>query len=312
MDERTVVITGGNSGLGYKCAQNIAKSNKDYTIFIACRDSLKAADAREKLLQETENSNIYALQLDLASLESVRKFYNAFCHEHLPPLYALVCNAGVNPRSMTYTEDGFEEAFGVNHLGHYLLANLMLNQMMTGGRIVFVTSDTHDPSKIFPYPTPVFENAKLLAYPDENDKDQASMRYPTSKLCTILCTYEMARRINEETYKQITVNAFNPGFMPDTNFVGGLPPVVSFFLPRFISVFAGLLGRGSNVEKSGKLLASMITDQKYEFITGTYNDRGDMIRSSEPSYDKTAARNLWVESAELVQLKADESILSVT
>jgi NAD(P)-dependent dehydrogenase (short-subunit alcohol dehydrogenase family) len=309
MEKRTVVITGGNTGLGYKCAQHIAMNSKNYTVVIACRNLEKAATAKKNLQQETGNPHIYALELDLASLESIRNFYDIFCHEKYPPLHALVCNAGVHGHSFGYTKDGFEETFGVNHLGHYLLANLMLNQMMTKGRIVFVASDMHDPPRFFPFPTPTFKNARLLAYPDENDNIP---RYPTSKLCNILCTYEMATRLAAESDKHITVNAFNPGFMPDTSLSAALSPVLRIFLPRLISIFAGLLGRGSNVEKSGKALAAMITDRRYEHTTGTYNDRGKVIKSSGPSYDKTAAKNLWVESAELVQLKQGESILSIT
>ena len=90
MEKRTVVITGGNSGLGYKCAKNIAVSDKDYTVVIACRNPDKAATATKSVQQETGTPNIYTLVLDLASLESIRGFNNVFCQEKYPPLYSLL------------------------------------------------------------------------------------------------------------------------------------------------------------------------------------------------------------------------------
>lgn len=216
-----------------------------------------------------------------------------------------MCNAGVHStRHLVYTEDGFEEAFGVNHLGHYLLANLMLNQMVTNGRIVFVTSDMHDFPKFPSSLQPVFKSSRSLAYPNENSGDYG---YSASKLCNILCTYEMSDRLKTETDKHITVNAFNPAFMPDT----GLTEAMGAFIPRLINIFAWIIGSSSNVKKSGNALAAMITDNRYENTTGTYNDRGKIAKSSKASYDKEAARRLWVESAEMVNLKKEESILSI-
>lgn len=281
-------------------------NSQDYTVVIACRNIGKAAIAQKNLRQETGNPNIYALKLDLASLKSVRNFYKDFCHEKYPPLYALVCNAGVHSTGhLAYTEDGFEEAFGVNHLGHYLLVNLMLNQMIDNGRIIFVTSDMHDFPKFPSSLKPVFKNSRSLAYPHESCEDYG---YSASKLCNILCTYEMSNRLASETDKHITVNAFNPGFMPDTR----LSEIMGPFIPRLISIFAWIIGSSSNAKRSGKALAAMITDNRYEHTTGTYNDRGKITKSSKASYDKEAARRLWVESAEMVKLRQDESVLSTT
>ena len=315
MEKRTIVITGGNSGLGYQCARNIAETSNNYTVVIACRNIEKAA-ATKRLQLETGNPHIYALKLDLASLESIRSFYEEFCHKKYPPLYSLVCNAGINNRGVEYTKDGFEMNFGVNHLGHYLLANMLLNQMVSSGRMVFVSSDTHKPSPPLPYSAPVFKNARILAYPEKNGEDErtvAMLRYPTSKLCNILCVHEMADRLAAETEKHITVNAFNPGLMTGTNFMAKPSnAVLRIAMEGLMSLLGRLIGRLGNSKKSGKALASMITEAQYEHITGKYYDRGKETESSKPSYNKTAARNLWIESAELVKLKQGETILSIT
>ena len=77
MENKTVIITGGNSGLGYQCAKNIAMSNSGYHIILACRNAKKADIAAETLKGETNNPNISTMELDLASLSSIRMFYKA-------------------------------------------------------------------------------------------------------------------------------------------------------------------------------------------------------------------------------------------
>jgi len=311
MEKRTVVITGGNSGLGYQCAKYIAINDKNYIVVIACRNPQKAKNAVENLRSETGNPSIYSLGLDLASLESIRKFYYDFCKEEYPPLYGLVCNAGLSSRNTEYTKDGFELTFGVNHLGHYLLSNLLLKQMAKNGRVVFVSSDTHDPSKYFPFPAPIFTNAERLAYPEKDGggkNNNLMMRYTASKLCNILCTYELAARLAAETASNITSNAFNPGFMPDTNLVpSAANPVVRVAMAGLMKPFGGL----GYSQKSGKALAALITDKQYERVTGKYYDRAEEVKSSEPSYDKAAAKKLWDESAELVSLSQSETLFTV-
>ena len=304
MSNKTIVITGGNSGLGFQCAKNIALTDKEVTIILACRNIQKAENAIQELTKETGNKNISARSLDLSSLDSVRSFAKNIKSENLPPLYALVCNAGLNPTTLTYTKEGFETTFGVNHLGHYLLANLLLETVENNGKIIFVSSDTHNPPKIFPFPAPVFESAERLAHPQQSDN--AMLRYPTSKLCNLMTAYAMSEKMEKETEKVISINAFNPGLMVSTNLNGGSSRVQN----GIMTIFGKILGRLGSAEGSGKALAEMVTNSKYKNITGRYIDRGVDTQSSPASYDKIAMEKLWKESAELVHLQKDETILS--
>ncbi|MEJ1230076.1 MAG: SDR family NAD(P)-dependent oxidoreductase [Galbitalea sp.] len=215
MDDRTVIVTGGNAGLGYETAKNIALSDPAYHVVLACRSRSRGEGAAASLRSETGNPRIQAMQLDLASLASVRAFATTLSEEGLPPLFGIVCNAGISAAGVAgtpRTEDGFEMIFGVNHLGHFLLTNLLLPAMEDHGRIVFVTSDLHNPPAFFPAKVR-YDSGAAIAH------GKAGMaQYCTSKLCNIYCTYEMARLIQEDTEKRITVNAFNPGAMSDTGF----------------------------------------------------------------------------------------------
>ncbi|MDR0873597.1 MAG: SDR family NAD(P)-dependent oxidoreductase, partial [Prevotellaceae bacterium] len=214
--KRTFIITGGNSGLGYQCVKNIALENVENHVVIASRNLEKSNAAAETLVRETGNPHICAMPLNLASLVSVRTFYKLFTDSNFLPLYGLVCNAVSGSGSKpVFTEDGYEMTFATGHLGHFLLANLLLKNMQNGGRIVFVSSDQHNPPRLF----------GSLHYTDAIDiasakNESHNLRYSMTKLCNIYCAYEMSERLKSESDKQITINAFNPGFMADTGLSG--------------------------------------------------------------------------------------------
>ena len=314
---KSVIITGGNTGLGYRCAHNIALSDKSWQIVIASRDTNKANDAVSKLKAETGNDNVIALPLDLASLASVRKFVQVFSKSGLPPLHAVVCNAGLQVVKRTaYTQDGFEMTFGVNHLAHFLLVHILLKHMTEPGRIIFVSSGTHDPELVTGMPAPIYVNAQTLAYPDSDSagKSEAYIgrrRYSTSKLCNIYCTYEFADRIKRETGKNITVNAFDPGLMPGTGLARQFNPV-AFFVWKYIMPAMTLLPINANrPKKSGKALAALAMSPLFNGVTGKYFEGKKEIKSSKQSYNKENAMDLWNTSINLVKLSKDETILSL-
>ncbi|MGK7955546.1 MAG: SDR family NAD(P)-dependent oxidoreductase [Crocosphaera sp.] len=233
---KTVIISGANNGLGYACAKELAL-NKDIYLILACRDHQKGTKAVEKLKTSSNNNQIEAITLDLASLKSVRQFETEFAQKNLPPLGIIICNAGIQfIQRQTYTEDGIETTFAVNHLGHFLLVNLLLKHLKPPGRIIFVSSDTHDSSKITGMPAPNFQDPNLLAHPeldptlkDKSVSDLGRIAYTTSKLCNILCAYELYRRLEKQGLSTeehpITVNVFTPGLMPGTGLAQDYPPI---------------------------------------------------------------------------------------
>jgi NAD(P)-dependent dehydrogenase (short-subunit alcohol dehydrogenase family) len=300
--DRTFIITGGNSGLGYQCAKNIALQSKNNSVVIASRNIEKSGDAVKQLALETQNTGIYSLPLDLSSLQSVRNFAAKFVSQKLPPLYGLVCNAisgGKKP-----TEDGFDMTFGTGHLGHFLLANLLLKNMRDG-RIIFVSSDQHNPPAFIA--KLCYTDALEFAYPNKNNH---SVKYSITKLCNIYCAYELSAKLHSETDKNITVNAFNPGFMADTG-LAKPQNATEKLLQHIAPLLARLLGTHSSDALSGKLLAEYMTNDKYEMVTGKYFDRGKEIPSSELSYNKANAANLWIRSVELTQLQQQETIFII-
>ena len=147
----TAIITGASSGLGLECARALLRSDPSWHIVLAVRDTSRGAEAVSQLGQPQRCT---VMQMDLASLASVRTFAENVRDACLPPLHAIVCNAGVQVSSTEWTEDGVEMTFGVNHLGHFTLVQGLLDKLAHPARIVVVSSGTHDPTKHTGMPDP--------------------------------------------------------------------------------------------------------------------------------------------------------------
>ncbi|MFE4107353.1 SDR family NAD(P)-dependent oxidoreductase [Almyronema epifaneia] len=301
---KTIIITGATSGLGYHCAETIAKSGQDWYIVIASRNPSTVEAAVQNLITGTEYPHIEGMILDLASLVSVRQFTENFRQAERPPLCAIVCNAGIQIVSDTqYTADGFEMTFGVNHLGHFLLVNLLLPNMSDSSRIVFVSSDTHNPATQTGMPAPQYQAVELLAFPSDNGDgdggDVGRVRYTTSKLCNVLCAYELSRRLQKQR-SPMTVNAFNPGLMLDTKLARDYSQAELSALSAAIS--PTVLENAKSSQAMGAALARLILDPELENVTGKYFDGLQEVLSSQESYDERKARELWESSKKLVKI----------
>jgi NAD(P)-dependent dehydrogenase (short-subunit alcohol dehydrogenase family) len=326
---KMVVVTGGNAGLGYECARAIAASGPEWRVVLAVRSTEKGERAALRIAEETANPEVGAMALDLASLASVRSFAGALARrDDLPPLRALVCNAGLQVVSGTsYTGEGFERTFGVNHLGHFLLANLLLRQLEAPARIFFVSSGTHDPRRRTGMPAPRYRGARALAYPekypDPEEGGQGKVgrrRYTTSKLCNAMLAYELDRRLRAEGMSTpeapVDANVFDPGAVPGTGLARDWGPLARLAwdggVGRLVPVLRRLGVSFSTPEASGRVLARLVTDPSLEGVSGTYFEIDERARSSEESYDREKARELWEASAALVGLEPAETPLRAT
>lgn len=319
---KTVIITGGNSGLGYNCAQQLAQDS-ELQIILACRNAEKAEQAVEKLKETSNNSNIAAMPLDLASFNSINSFVAEFANSNLPPLEAIVCNAGVQfIQRQTYTEDGFDTTFGVNHLGHFLLVNRLLKQLVAPARIIIVSSDTHDSSKKTGMPAAYFRDPQLMAHPEQDPilkgKDIGTIgriAYTTSKLCNVLCAYELSRRLQDSERstpsQAITVNVFNPGLMPGSGLAQDYTVAAKFVWNNILPILCKFVPNVNTMEQAGKALARLVSDPTLANITGKYFSCFKMINSSKESYDQEKAKQLWDASLQLTQLKSEETITPI-
>ncbi|MFB4296656.1 SDR family NAD(P)-dependent oxidoreductase [Actinomadura sp. NTSP31] len=311
---RTIVITGGNAGLGYGCAAALVSSTDGpWHVVVASRNADRTREAAGRLADTAgAGHTAEAMSLDLASLTSVRAFAAELADRvaagTVPPLQALVCNAGVQAGTkQTRTADGFESTFGVNHLGHFLLVNELLPALRAPARVVVVASGVHDPAQKAGVPVPAWNTAPALAHgelgPDaasDNAFVAGQRRYSTSKLANIYFTYALSRRLPHG----VTANAYDPGLVLGTGLQRSAPAPLRFaakhVLPRAKPLVRRFLtDKVYTAEESGAALAWLATAPELADTTGAYFHQRQAIRSSDDSYDVARADQLWEDSLPL-------------
>jgi NAD(P)-dependent dehydrogenase (short-subunit alcohol dehydrogenase family) len=294
---RTAIITGANSGLGLQCARALLATDPSWHLVLAVRDPKRGAAAVERL---GDGARCTVMQLNLASLSSVRDFIDDERAAGLPPIHAVVCNAGVQLVSGAHTTaDGYEMTFGVNHLGHFALVCGLLDTLMAPARIVVVSSGTHDPARFTGMPQPHYTSAADLAQPPgELTAEEGRRRYTTSKLCNLLFTYELDRRLDHGA-QGVTVNAFDPGLMPGSGLAGDYRPLQRFAWRYLLPALRFLPGVNST-RASGRKLAALAADPRFDGVTGMYFEGSKPALSSAGSYDLGTARELWETSERLL------------
>lgn len=307
---KTVIITGGNSGLGYECAKQLATANPDCLIVIAGRSLERVNQAIKRLNQETGSNRFLAARLDLGSLASVRHFAEEFPQLGLPPLQALVCNAGVQFKdNVQVSEDGHEATFAINYLGHFLLTNLLIEHMADSARILVLSSSSHDDQAKVPLPKPILKDAAILASPVPPAGEEVSTfvkrAYSTSKLCMLMFAYELERKLQAAGKTGITVNTFDPGGMK-TGMMREWNPASRLAL-NLAWPLLRLMPNTSTAKESGRVLAELALSPAYAgqsgdyySMIGSYRKGGMKKKTSSLSYDEQKAADLWRGSEKLV------------
>jgi len=194
--ERTVVVTGANTGIGKATA--LALARQGWRVYVACRSERKGEAAVASIKAATGNDAVFLLVLDLADLSSVRACADSFL-EPYEPLHVLVNNAGIGG-ARGLTRQGFELTFGVNHLGHFLLSSALLDRLTSSvpSRVVTVASDAHYSARGIDW--------DALRRPARGITGLGE--YAVSKLCNVLFSQELARRT---AGTGVTTYALHPG-----------------------------------------------------------------------------------------------------
>lgn len=194
---KTVIVTGGNTGIGYETALALFQAGAN--VIIACRDKSKAEKAIIEMENQKGTGSLEVGILDLASLNSVREFAEKFSSQHRY-LHLLVNNAGVATPPVSKTNEGYELQFGVNFLGHFALTGLLYSLLQTtqGSRIVTLSSNGYQNAVID------FDNLK-------SEKDYNPLReYRQSKLANLIFSIELDRRIKAKGHQVLSISA-QPG-----------------------------------------------------------------------------------------------------
>lgn len=280
MDGSTVVVTGGNAGVGKETAVGLARAGT--TVIITSRDRAKGVAALTDVRERSGSDAVELMSLDLASFASIRSFSEELLARH-DRLDVLVNNAGLISRGRTETQDGFETTFGVNHLGHFLLTSLLLDRLRAGApsRVVVVASHAHKQAR------------RGLDFTDlQSERKYSPMAaYAKSKLANIYFARELARRLEGTG---VTANSLHPGFVA-SRFArdgdGGRLGDIVMPLARPLAI---------SPEKGARTSIWLASAPSLAGVTGEYFYKCKPSTPTAVARDDEAARRLWAVSEELV------------
>ncbi|TSM28201.1 Dehydrogenase/reductase SDR family member 13 [Bagarius yarrelli] len=284
MSGKTVIITGGNTGIGKATAMDLA--GRGARVILACRNQQKAETAISDIKKVTGSNNVVYMQLDLSSLKMVRSFAETFLKTE-SKLDVLINNAGLVADGRT--EDGFGIEFGVNHLGHFLLTCLLLDRLKEspGARVITLSSMAHQWGKI--------DFDKLVT-----SKDLGSGRYSwqffqaycNSKLCNVLFTHELAKRLKGTN---VTCYSVHPGIVKTE-----LSRHVSLWQKVFIEPVSWLLFLDPT--SGAQTTLHCVLQEDIEPFSGRYFSCCTLQDLSPKARDGSVARKLWDVSEKLCGL----------
>jgi NAD(P)-dependent dehydrogenase (short-subunit alcohol dehydrogenase family) len=290
---KTIVVTGGNSGIGYEAALEFARKRAD--VILACRDLGKARTAAAQISSAVPGAKVDVMELDLSNLASVRGFSDAFHLQH-QALHVLCNNAGVMAIPYRQTADGFEMQFGTNHLGHFALTGLLLDRLLAteGARVVNVASGAHRMGKI--------------RFDDLQWKNgyRKWMAYGQSKLANLLFTLELQRKLDAAGKKLLCV-ACHPGYAA-TNLQAVGPKMSGSSMMEYLSEAGNrLLAQSAAMGALPTEYAAVASDVKggdYIGPDGMAELWGNPahVGRSAAAQDGAAASRLWEVSEQLTKV----------
>ncbi len=272
---KTAVVTGANTGIGEVTARELARAGA--RIYLACRNQQKAEDARERILAEVgADADVRVVPLDLGGFASVRKGAEALLAKEDGPIDILVNNAGLAGIKGT-TEEGFEIAFGVNHLGHFLYTLMLMPRLKQApsARIVNVSSRAHYRA----------EGIDWQAIREVAPSVTGMGAYEVSKLANVLFTKELARRLGDDS--TITTYALHPGVVA-SDIWRKVPAPFRWVMKRFMITN----------EEGAETSLYCATSPKSANETGLYYDSCRVKDPSAVSKDEALAKELWEKSME--------------
>ncbi|XP_064293670.1 dehydrogenase/reductase SDR family member on chromosome X [Phalacrocorax carbo] len=286
---KVAIVTGGAKGIGYQTVKHLARLGMH--VIIAGNSESEGQAAVRKIQEETLTGKVEFLYCDLASMKSIRQFVQRFRAKNCP-LHVLVNNAGVMLVPERKTEDGFEEHFGLNYLGHFLLTNLLLDTLKQSGthshnaRIITVSSATHYVGKLH-----LNDLQSRCSYSPHG-------AYAQSKLALVLFTYRLQHLLTANG-SHVTANVVDPGVV-NTELYKHV-----FWVVKVVKwMTAWLLFKTPEEGASTSIYAAVSPEM--EGAGGCYLYNEERTKSADVAYDEELQRRLWTESCKMVGI-SDES-----
>ncbi|XP_063233742.1 retinol dehydrogenase 12-like isoform X1 [Bacillus rossius redtenbacheri] len=289
LQDKVFIVTGANSGIGKETARGLVK--RKARVIMACRDLSSARNAIEDIRHETSSGELIPIHLDLSSLMSVREFVSEVLKE-FPKIHVLINNAGVYipVEKNCKTKEGFEIHFGVNHLGHFLLTNLLIPRLRESApaRVVTVSSTLHERGRI-----ELDDPRGERGFPAGGGRHNPG--YCNSKLANVLFTRELARRLQGSG---VDAHVLCPGFT-----YTGLFRHTPVRWYHYVLVAPVALYALRTAAQGAETVLHCATEESLEGISGLMY-RNCAVYKSKATIDEETAEKLWAVSEELCGLNS--------
>jgi NAD(P)-dependent dehydrogenase (short-subunit alcohol dehydrogenase family) len=279
------VVTGTTHGIGLVTSRELARAGR--TVVMLCRDLEAAARVREAIVGALPAAAVHCVHCDLASLASVRECAQSVRRD-FARIDLLVNNAGMVSTWRKTSVDGFELTFATNHLGPFLLTELLLDRMAEEGRIINVASRAHYRGKM-----------DLTGIADRGARYDAQAAYARSKLANVMHTFALARRLSKST-SRVTVNCLHPGI------------VATNLLPRWLRLIKPMLSPNIiDAERGARTTLHLALSNDVAGVSGRYFDEFQKEQRAAPvAYDITLQEALWEASERWVREARTELVPS--
>lgn len=283
MKDKVVIITGANKGIGKEAAKQISKLGAK--VYMACRSLDSANQARQEIVKETGNQNVFVKYLDLASVDSIKNFTNEFKQTE-NKLDVLINNAGLWTKSKQISELGVEMTFAVNVLGHQLLTELLLDELKNAA-----------PSRIINVASHYAGGLEIDDINFERRKFNETLAYKQTKQANRMLTREWARRLEKDN---ISVYSLTPGFVPTTELFREQNAIGKFLL----KVFALIEGR--TIEEGADTIVWLASAGKVDGSNGGFFNQRKEEKCKFNNPDEE--RRLWEKCEEFLSAVKEKSV----
>ncbi|KAI1700841.1 short chain dehydrogenase domain-containing protein [Ditylenchus destructor] len=293
---KTILITGTTSGIGIETARSLAL--KGAHVVIANRNIVQSEQQRDNIYKETDKHNIDIINMDLSSLQSVQAAAKEFISKGWP-LHVLILNAGILTPPTKTTLEGHEATFGVNHLGHFYLAYLLMDKLREAApsRLVVVSSNSHQHTGIDVNAPLEAKLTKLI--PQPNTSEFAYRLYAYSKLCNVL----FALKVHNDEYKNgIHTYVLHPGSFIATGIsrTYGVWGKIGYFVSK---PFTKNLQQGAATTVYCAVHPDVENDSG-KYYESCWDDEKNLATAL--AHDKDLQDALWAKSVELVKKFEEE------
>lgn len=290
LENKTCIITGGNSGIGKAAAIGLAKMGA--RVILIVRNRFRGENAIKEIMDAAGNKNIELQLCYLSSLESIKECAENIRRYH-KKIDILINNAGAYFSKRHVTKDALEATFEVNYLSRFLFTNLLLDLIAKGGggRIINVNGEYHRRGKI---------NFDDLQFENSYSAICAASR---AKLADMLFVHELSRKLDKQ---HVTVNALHPGVVA-TNVVENDPDasIMRKVIYKIIKPFL------SSPEKGAKTILYLASNDEIKNVTGKYFINKKVVAASLKSYDADTAKKLWLESERLAGIDTQQILQKI-